>query len=134
MKKFIFLLTCVILAAAMYEGNSAVKVLTADTFSKTKKGIWLVEFFAPWCGHCQQLAPEYEKAAKALEGIAHISAIDASKENTGVQIQGYPTIKLFVDGKMLDYNGDRSASAFVDFMLATFKKVLVDGLRLPKRD
>lgn len=58
-----------------------------------------------------------------MKGIANIAAIDASNEKVNVAVQGYPTIKLFIDGKSSDYNGDRTAGAIVDFMLKEFKKV-----------
>lgn len=113
----------IVLSTSLYSRSSPVVQLTAKDFDQVNKGIWLVEFYAPWCGHCKNLAPEYEKAAKGLKGIANIAAIDASNEKINVPIQGYPTIKLYVDGKSSDYSGDRTAGAIVDFMLKEFKKV-----------
>lgn len=122
--KPLLLTLLVISTLSVYNKNSAVVQLTSKDFSQVKTGIWLVEFYAPWCGHCKSLAPEYEKAAKALKGIANIAAIDASNEKIDVQIQGYPTIKLYVDGKTTDYTGERTAGGIVNFILAEFKKVI----------
>ena len=54
----------------MYPAGSDVIDLTPDNFDKkviNSDSIWIVEFYAPWCGHCQQLKPDYEKAAAALK-------------------------------------------------------------------
>lgn len=119
----ILLLAMVVLSASLYDRYSAVRSLTTADFSQVKKGIWLVEFYAPWCGHCKNLAPEYEKAAKALKGIANIAAVDATKEQVDVQIQGYPTLKFYVEGKVTDYDGPRTADGIVDFVLRKFRNV-----------
>lgn len=119
----ILLLAMVVLATSLYDRYSAVRSLTTADFSQVKKGIWLVEFYAPWCGHCKNLAPEYEKAAKALKGIANIAAVDATKEQVDVQVQGYPTLKFYVEGKVTDYDGPRTADGIVDFMLRKFRNV-----------
>jgi protein disulfide-isomerase A6 len=121
--KTVLLAFMIILAFSLYDRNSPVVQLTAKDFNQVKTGIWLVEFYAPWCGHCKNLAPEYTKAAKGLKGIANIAAIDASNEKIDVQVQGYPTIKLYVDGKATDYSGERTASGIISFMLGEFKKV-----------
>lgn len=82
-------------------------------------------FYAPWCGHCQRLKPAYEKAAKNLEGLAKVAAVncddDSNKPFCGqMGVQGFPTLKLVTPSKkpgkpkVEDYQGPRSAKAIVD--------------------
>ena len=42
------------------------------------KDMWLVEFFAPWCGHCKNLAPHWQSAATELKGKVKLGALDAT--------------------------------------------------------
>jgi len=91
-----------------------VVVLKDKNFSDVIKNnrFVLVEFYAPWCGHCQALAPEYAAAASELKGDDVILAkVDATEENElGQQydVQGFPTIYFFADGIHKPYNGQRT--------------------------
>ena len=126
MSKTIFttILIIIPLSISFYEGKSSVILLDNTNFEKEvlqTKDIWLIEFFAPWCGHCKNLAPEYEKAARALKGIFKVGAVDADKEKElagKYGIQGFPTIKFFGITKtnIQDYQGQRNAQSIINFM------------------
>lgn len=57
--------------------------------------VWLVMFFAPWCGHCQNTKPQFERFAKEAKGIVLAGAVNCDENQQLCQhykIQGFPTI------------------------------------------
>lgn len=102
------------------EEEKKVIELTDDTFHKTKKGKWMVDFYAPWCGWCKKLEPIWNDLANENddEGVM-IAKLDATQhKGTAVKfgIRGFPTIKMFKDGKVIDYQGERTVPAFKKFI------------------
>lgn len=92
-----------------------------DTAIETNPFV-LVEFYAPWCGHCKQLEPEFEGAADALSGRAILAKVDATVEKdlaARFDIKGYPTLHFFKDGKNELYDGGlREAASIVAWVEA----------------
>lgn len=110
---------------------SGVQDLTPETFDKFVNGgkHALVEFYAPWCGHCKHLTPEYKSLGKSvqkdprLKNSVVIAKVDADKHKSLGEkfgVRGFPTLKWFPRGKPVnnptDYNSGRTASAFLDYI------------------
>lgn len=133
MIKLIFA-TCLSLigvASAMYSDSSPVVKLTQANFKELvlndKNTMWLVEFYAPWCGHCKNLAPSWELAAKHLKGVVKVGAVDmTTDESVGrpYNIQGFPTIKFFGNSKdsPIAYEGGRDADSIRTWALSQTTK------------
>jgi len=115
---------------AFYSANSKVVKLTASNFKDlviNSKDVWFIEFYAPWCGHCKNLIPEWDKLATATEGIIKIGAVDMTTDQaagSAYGIQGFPTLKFFGANKNspIDYNGARSAGELLTFAFDNAKK------------
>jgi protein disulfide-isomerase A1 len=78
-----------------------------------------VEFFAPWCGHCKSLAPEWEKVATEMKGkvpVAKVDCIENQEVCAEQEVQGYPTLKLFRSGEPSPMEVPRKAEAIVSFL------------------
>ena len=82
----------------------------------------LVEFYAPWCGHCKALAPKYDELASLYKGHEDkiiIAKVDATANDVPDEIAGFPTIKLFKgnDKKApVEYAGSRTVEDLVKFI------------------
>lgn len=103
--------------------DEPVFVLVGKTFQDVigKDKDVLVEFYAPWCGHCKRLAPEYEKVGEAFQNAKEkmvIAKIDATENDTPEEIRGFPTLIFYPKGSStgVKYEGDRTADAMVSWL------------------
>ncbi|KAJ3675229.1 hypothetical protein LUZ60_004271 [Juncus effusus] len=125
---FLFLTIILVSANVRAEEEPAVIELTESNFTEIveKHDFIVVEFYAPWCGHCKKLAPEYEKAAQEL--LKHdppitLAKVDANEKSnkplsTKFNVQGFPTIKILRNKGAIvqDYNGAREKEGIVEYL------------------
>ncbi|KAG6704078.1 hypothetical protein I3842_07G118200 [Carya illinoinensis] len=129
MEKFLWIWlvfgTLALLAVSALADDDVVVVLTEENFDKEvgQDSGALVEFYAPWCGHCKKLAPEYERLGTSFKKaksvlIAKVDCDDQKNLCSKYGVTGYPTIKWFPKGSLepKKYEGPRTAEALTEFV------------------
>merc|ERR1711871_730103 len=130
----LLLCSCPNVLALEFEREDGVIVATDANFNDVVSSHRhvLMEFFAPWCGHCKQLAPNYAAAAKTLADkgldavLAKCDATSNEKSAAKFGVQGFPTLKFFREGEALDYGGGRGADDIVTWVQKKAGPVAVD--------
>ena len=95
--------------------------LTQESFQKlvtTTQDPWFIKFYAPWCHHCQALAPNWQQMSRELQGKLNVGEVNCDAEARlckDVRIKGYPTIHFFRGGERVEYNGLRGLGDLVSY-------------------
>ncbi|KAL8899216.1 MAG: hypothetical protein Q9192_001688 [Flavoplaca navasiana] len=104
--------------------------LSQESFQKlvtNTQDPWFIKFYAPWCHHCQALAPSWHQMAKELQGKLNIGEVNCDVETRlckDVRVKGYPTIHFFRGGERVEYEGLRGLGDLVSYA----KKALDVGM------
>ncbi|KAF8365563.1 hypothetical protein PRIPAC_83392 [Pristionchus pacificus] len=123
--------------------HPSVVELTPQSFqelvaNRAEDETWIVDFFAPWCGPCQQLAPEYQKVARGFadeeEEKLKFGSIDCQAHGhfCGQHgVRGYPTIRAYPHGGQVqhkDYPANmwRNADSISRWVYSLLPSLVVD--------
>ncbi|KAL5119157.1 hypothetical protein ACEQ8H_002864 [Pleosporales sp. CAS-2024a] len=93
--------------------GGTVEALTTENFPKLvtqSNEFWWVEFFAPWCQHCQALAPNWQNLARQMRGQLNIGQVNCDEHKKLCKeagVRGYPTLLLFRGSERVEYDGLR---------------------------
>ncbi|TDZ22743.1 Uncharacterized protein C8034_v005147 [Colletotrichum sidae] len=95
--------------------------LTAEKFQSLvtmTQDPWFIKFYAPWCHHCQAMAPNWQQLAKEMKDKLNIGEVNCDVESRlckDVRLRGYPTILFFKGGERVEYDGLRGLGDFVHY-------------------
>lgn len=95
--------------------------LSQESFQKlvtNTQDPWFVKFYAPWCHHCQALAPAWAQMAKEMQGKLNIGEVNCDVENRlckDVRVKAYPTMHFFRGGERVEYDGLRGLGDLINY-------------------
>ena len=139
--KIILILSLICFSFQFFSKDSAVIQLNKSNFEKKvikSDRLWLILFYAPWCGHCKAFHPEYEKLAKSTKGLFKIGAVNCEEERElagKYKIEGFPTVIFFGENKekAVEYEGDRDANKIINFLFEKAKTITNNKLKEKKQ-
>ena len=107
-----------------FQKSEGIFILTDKNYDAAVKEFeyLLVYFYAPWCGHCKALGPEFVKAGQMLkekDSVIKLGKVDGTEEEALLDkhgVTGYPTLKLYRQGELVPYTGGRMAPEMVDWL------------------
>ncbi|XP_075069351.1 protein disulfide-isomerase TMX3 [Mixophyes fleayi] len=93
-----------------------------DTFKETRQDdIWIVDFYAPWCGHCKKLEPVWNEVGIEMRksgSPVRVGKMDATIHSSIASefgVRGFPTIKLLKGDMAYNYRGPRTKEDIIEF-------------------
>lgn len=95
--------------------------LTAERFQKVVTNTldpWFIKFYAPWCHHCQALAPNWASMAREMKGKLNVGEVNCDVEKRlckDAKVRGYPTMLFFRGGERIEYDGLRGIGDLIDY-------------------
>ncbi|CAD8116986.1 unnamed protein product [Paramecium sonneborni] len=124
--KYLILLVIAMSVIGEITNEGKVIELTSDNFNSivldSKQDV-LVKFFAPWCGHCKNMAEAYKTLAANLANNQNvlIAEMDWTQHKTdSVEIKGFPTLVFFKKGgekpEQIKYQRARTAESMAEFI------------------
>ena len=130
--KHILILSLLSISLQFFSKDTSVIQLNKDNFEKEvikSDSLWLILFYAPWCGHCRAFHPQFEKLAKSTKGLFKIGAVNCEEERDlagKYKIDGFPTVLFFGEDKTKteEYEGDRKADKIVEYLFGKAKNVI----------
>ena len=110
--------------------------LTPESFQRlvtVSDDAWFIKFYAPWCHHCQAMAPVWAQMAREMQGKLNVGEVNCDAHRRlcrEVQVSAYPTIHYFRGGERVEYEGLRGFGDLVGFA----RKALDAGSHVPHVD
>lgn len=95
--------------------------LSAESFQRLVTNTmdpWFVKFYAPWCHHCQAMAPNWDEMAREMGGVLNVGQVNCDVEKRlcrDARVKGYPTLLFFRGGERVEYNGLRGVGDLISY-------------------
>jgi protein disulfide-isomerase len=95
--------------------------LTAESFQRLVTNTmdpWFVKFYAPWCHHCQAMAPSWAEMSREMEGVLNVGEVNCDIEKRlcrDARVKAYPTLLFFRGGERVEYNGLRGVGDLISY-------------------